>query len=191
VARWRGHIGVQQTWLEHYAELQKVKHLDIIPACSAAVEKEIKRLSDKKHHQVIHDVELDYPVELELINRRVLDYHPIPSHADGKKLPKAFIKWYMEKRIKEWLAAGGLIKWKRNFQYLIKYSKHPVSGGRLFLKAFYWDHWKDLKHLRLEFQRATRAALVIGKWWQFSCFPFRLVTKPPVIKKFYYQTLEI
>jgi hypothetical protein len=59
------------------------------------------------------------------------------------------------------------------------------------LKAFYWDLWKDLKHLRLEFQRATGAALVIGMWWQFARFPFRLVTKPPVIKKFYYQTLEI
>jgi hypothetical protein len=104
-------------------------------------------LSDKKGHQVIHDVELDYPVELELINRRVLDYPPIPSHADGKQLPKAFFKWYLEKRIKEWLAAGGHIQWKRNFQYFIKYSEHPASGGRLFLKAFYWDLWKDLKNL--------------------------------------------
>jgi hypothetical protein len=68
VACWRDHIGVQQTWLEHYAVLQKFKRLDIIPQCSAAVEKEIKRLSDKKGHQVIHDIELDYPVELELIN---------------------------------------------------------------------------------------------------------------------------
>ena len=190
-ARWRDHVGVQQTWLEHHAVLQKFKRPDIIPQCSAAVEKEIKRLSDRKGHQVIHDVELDYPVELELVNRRVLDYRPIPSHADGKQLPKAFIKWYLEKRIKEWLAAGGHIEWKRNFQYFIKYWEHPASGGRLFLKAFYWDLWQDIKHLRLEFQRATGAALVIGKWWQFARFPFRLVTKPPVIKRFYYQTLEV
>jgi hypothetical protein len=119
-AHWRDHVRVQQTWLKHYAILQKFKRLDIIPQCSAAVEKEIKCLSDKKGHQVIHDIKLDYPVELELINHRVLDYHPIPSHADGKQLPKAFIKWYLKKRIKEWLAAGGHIEWKRNFQYFIK-----------------------------------------------------------------------
>jgi hypothetical protein len=82
-------------------------------------------------------IRLDYPVELELINHRVLDYCPIPSHANGKQLPRAFIKWYLEKRIKEWLAAGRHIEWKRNFQYFIKYSEDPMSGGRLFLKAFY------------------------------------------------------
>jgi hypothetical protein len=49
----------------------------------------------------------------------------------------------LEKRIKEWLAAGGHIEWKRNFQYFIKYSEHPASGGRLFLKAFYWNLWKE------------------------------------------------
>ena len=73
-ARRRDHVGVQQTWLEHHTVLQKFKRLDIIPQCSATVEKEIKRLSDKKGQKVIHDVELDYPVELELINHRVLDY---------------------------------------------------------------------------------------------------------------------
>jgi hypothetical protein len=125
---------------------------------------EIKRLSDNKYHQVILNLDLEYPVKLELINKYILDYHPIPSHADGKQLPRPFIMWYLEKRIKEWLAAGGHIELKRNFQFFIKYSKHPASGGRLFLKAFYWELWKDLKHLHLEFQRVTKAALVIGKW---------------------------
>jgi len=46
------------------------------------------------------------------------------------------------------------------------------------LKAFYWDLWQDLAHLRLEYQRATSVVLLIGKWWKFACFPFCLVTKP-------------
>jgi hypothetical protein len=33
-----------------------------------------------------------------------------------------YIKWYLEKRIKDWLAAGGHIEWKKNFQYFMKYS---------------------------------------------------------------------
>jgi hypothetical protein len=49
----------------------------------------------------------------------------------------------------------------------------------------------DLNNLHLEFQKATGAALIIGKWWKFACFPFCPGTKPPVLKKFYYQTVEI
>jgi hypothetical protein len=83
--------------------------------------------------------EFEYPVELELINKKVLDYRPIPSHANGKQFPKPFIKWYLEKRVNEWLAAGGYVEWKTNFQFFIRFSEHPIAGGRLFLKAFYWD----------------------------------------------------
>jgi hypothetical protein len=190
-ARWRDHVGVQEAWLEQHTVLEKFKRPEIIPECSATVEKEIKRLSLVKYHQVIHDVELDYPVELYLVNKRLLDYRPIPSHIDGKQFSKPYIKWYLEKRIKEWLAAGGHIEWKKNFQYFIKYSEHPATGSRLFLKVFYWDLWRDLANLRLEFQRVTGAALVIAKWWQYARFPFRLVTEPPVLRKYYYQTVEV
>ncbi len=69
----------------------------------------------------------------------------------------------LEKRAKEWLAAGGHIKWKMNFQFFIWILEHPIEGGRLFLKAFYWDLWGDLEHIRLEYQRATGVALLIGK----------------------------
>jgi hypothetical protein len=68
--------------------------------------------------------------------------------------------WYLEKRVNEWLAAGGYVEWKTNFQFFIKFLEHPIAGGRL------------------------------GKWWMYARFPFRLDTKPPVLKKYYYQTLE-
>ena len=189
-ARWKDYVGVQDTWLRQNEILERFKRPDEFPRYSAAVEKEIKRLTENKYHQTINEVELEYPDEQELINKKVLDYRPIPSHANGKQFPKPFIKWYLEKRINEWLAAGGYVEWKTNFQFFIKFSEHPIAGGRLFLKAFYWDLWGDLAHVRLEYQRATGAALLIGKWWKYARFPFRLVTKPPVIKKYYYQTLE-
>jgi hypothetical protein len=91
--------------------LEKFKHPDEFPRYSAAVEKEIKRLTENKYHQMINKVELEYPVELELINKKVLNYRPIPSHTNGNQLPKPFIKLYLEKRAKEWLAAGGYVEW--------------------------------------------------------------------------------
>jgi hypothetical protein len=58
---------------------------------------------------MINEVELEYTVELELINKKVLDYRPSPSHANGKQFQNSFIKWYLEKRVNEWLAAGGYV----------------------------------------------------------------------------------
>jgi len=184
------YVGVQDNWLKQNEVLEKFKHPDEFPRYSAAVEKEIKRLIDTKYHHIINEVEIEYPVELDLINKKALDYRPIPSHANGKQFPKPFIKWYLEKRVKKWLAAGGHIKWKMNFQFFIRFLEHPIAGGRLFLKAFYLDLWGDLAHIRLEYQRATGAALLIGKWGKFARFPFRLVTKPPALKKYIYQTLD-
>jgi hypothetical protein len=187
---WRDYIGVQDNWLKQNEVLEKFKHPDKFPRFSAAVEKEIKQLTDTKYHRIINEVEIEYPVELDLINKKVLDYHPIPSHADGKQFPKPFIKWYLEKRAKEWLAARGHVEWKMNFQFFIRFLEHPIAGGRLFLKAFYWDLWGDLAHVCLEYQRATGVALLKEKWWKFARFPFCLVTKPPALKKYYYQTLD-
>jgi hypothetical protein len=189
-ACWRDYVGVQDNWLRQNEILEKFKRPDEFPRYSAAVEKEIKQLTENKYHLTINEVEFEYPVELELINKKVLDYRPIPSHANGKQFPKPFIKWYLEKRVNEWLAAGGYVEWKTNFQFFVRFSEHPFAGGRLFLKAFYWDLWGDLAHVRLEYQRATGAALLIGKWWKYARFPFRLVTKPPALKKYYYQTLD-
>jgi len=110
-ARWRDYVGVQDNWLKQHKVLEKFKRPDVFPIYSAAVEKEIRQLTDTKYHRIINEVEIEYPVELELINnKKVLDYRPIPSHADGKQFPKPFIKWYLEKRAKEWLAAGGHVE---------------------------------------------------------------------------------
>jgi hypothetical protein len=100
-ALWRDYVGVQDNWLKQHAVLEKFKHPDIFPRYSAVVEKEIKWLINTKYHHVINEAEIEYPVELELFNKHVLDYRPIQSHADGKQFPKPFIKWYLEKRVNE------------------------------------------------------------------------------------------
>jgi hypothetical protein len=55
----------------------------------------------------------------------------------------------------------------------------------------YFTHSSTTTYLLLEFQKAAGAALVIEKWWKFAHFPFCLVTKPPELKKFYYQMVEV
>jgi hypothetical protein len=98
-AHWRDYVGVQYSWLKQYEVLEKFKCPDEFPRYSAAIEKEIKRLTENKYHHTINKLEIDYLVKLELINKKVLDYRPIPSHANGKQFPKPFIKWYLEKRV--------------------------------------------------------------------------------------------
>jgi hypothetical protein len=81
-ARWRDYVGVQDNWLKQHKVLEKFKWPDVFPTYSEAVEKEIKRLTNTKYHRIINEVEIKYPVKLELINKKLLDYRPIPSHAN-------------------------------------------------------------------------------------------------------------
>jgi len=59
VARWRDYVGVQDNWLKQNEILQKFKRPDEFPRYSAAVEKEIKQLTENKYHQTINKVELE------------------------------------------------------------------------------------------------------------------------------------
>jgi hypothetical protein len=123
-ARWRDHDRVPEAWLEQHIILKKFRRPSLIPECSLIIEREIMWPTNIKYYQVLHNIEIDYPVELVLVNKRELDYCPIPSHINRKQIPKPFIKQHLE---------------------------NLASGGRLFLKAFYWDLWMDLTNLHLEF----------------------------------------
>jgi hypothetical protein len=63
----------------------------------------------------------------------------------------------------QWLATGAHVEWKTNFQFFIRFLEHPMQEAGSSWKAFYWDLWGDLEHVRLEYQRATGVALLIGK----------------------------
>jgi len=99
-ARWRDYVGVQDNWLKQNKVLERFKHPDKFPRYSAAVEKEIKWLTENNYHHTINKVEIEYSVKLELINKKVLDYRPIPSHTNGKSSQNHLLSgiWRKESR---------------------------------------------------------------------------------------------
>jgi hypothetical protein len=74
------------------------------------------------------------------INRTRQDSRYIPITEDGLVIRKKFLKYYLEQRLEEYLALGGL-------QELIERKTLFIEGYTL-PDPFYWDLWGNLEHLR-------------------------------------------
>ena len=46
-----------------------------------------------------------------LLNLYVDDNSPIPLNSSGIQISVFFIKWYLDQKIKEWIALGGVHDW--------------------------------------------------------------------------------
>jgi hypothetical protein len=74
------------------------------------------------------------------INRTIQDSRYIPTTENGLVIRKKFLKYYLEQRLEEYLALGGL-------QELIERRTLFIQGYKL-PDPFYWDLWGNLEHLR-------------------------------------------
>jgi hypothetical protein len=74
------------------------------------------------------------------INRTIQDSRYIPHTEGGLVIRKKFLKYYLEQRLEEYLALGGL-------QELIERRTLYIEGYKL-PDPFYWDLWGNLEHLR-------------------------------------------
>jgi len=74
------------------------------------------------------------------INRTIQDHRYIPITENGLVIRKKFLKYYLEQRLEEYLALGGL-------QELIE-RKTLFKEGYKLPEPFYWDLWGNLEHLR-------------------------------------------
>ncbi len=119
------------------------------------------------HNNTIDTVELIlHPVE-EYFRSYLKDSRPIPCY---KRIDSAdphfefievgFIQWYLNKRIQEWIAFGGERLHKTGLQNARR------TGKRAFLREFYWDLWKDIKHLREEALEAKASATYLQVLWK-------------------------
>jgi hypothetical protein len=74
------------------------------------------------------------------INSTIQDNRYIPITENGLVIRKRFLKYYLEQRLEEYLALGGL-------QELIR-RKSLIKEGYKLPEPFYWDLWGNLGHLR-------------------------------------------
>jgi len=56
----------------------------------------------------------------------------------GKQISAFFTKWYLDQKIKEWIALGGVRDWFDGLEVC----EH--GGGPKHIRMFYWDLWADI-----------------------------------------------
>jgi len=78
------------------------------------------------------------------LNNTLQDSRNIPITEEGLVIKKVFLKYYLEQRLGEYLALGGL-------KELIE--REPlIEAGHKLPDPFYWDLWGNLDHLREEYK---------------------------------------
>jgi hypothetical protein len=170
--KWRDWVGTRRLWLEqHYLLNKTFKKGEKQPKYAKHIQYALETARKKEDYKNIHDeLVLTYPIKLPLINKQLYDWRPIPTDIDEKPIDEGFLKFYLARRIVEWLAAGGLVEWRKNWEYFVRYTEHPIDGCRKFIKPFYWDLWGDLDHLRWEYLQFQTSAREVQLWWRSHLF---------------------
>jgi len=78
------------------------------------------------------------------INETLQDFRLIPLTEAGEPISKRFIKQYLQERLQEYLALGGL-------KELID-RRALIPANQKLPALFYWDLWGNLEHLRNTYQ---------------------------------------
>ena len=78
------------------------------------------------------------------INTHLQDSRLIPVTQTGDTISRDFLKHYLEERLKEYLALGGLKE--------LLDRKSLLQVGHKLPAPFYWDLWGNLNHLRETYQ---------------------------------------
>jgi hypothetical protein len=78
------------------------------------------------------------------INKTLQDSRLIPLTEEGEPISKRFIKQYLQERLQEYLALGGLKELIDRRALILANQKLPAP--------FYWDLWGNLEHLRNAYQ---------------------------------------
>jgi hypothetical protein len=79
-----------------------------------------------------------------LLNPYVNDDRPIPSNSSGIQISVFFTKWYLDQKIKEWIALGGVRDWFDGLEVCER------GRGPKHIRIFYWDLWADIATFREE-----------------------------------------
>jgi hypothetical protein len=91
---------------------------------------------------LIESIVLDIPVgpNYKYLNKTIKDSSYFPTTESGQVIKKKYLKVYLEERLAEYLALGGVNE-------LIQ--RAPlVEAGQKLPDPFYWDLWANLEHLR-------------------------------------------
>jgi hypothetical protein len=144
-----------EIWFNYFSiESNQVKAKELLDPFRKENQKEFDFLLEEEYNLVhpitslISSVEFNTPTGNPFsnltINSTLQDSRYIPITESGQVIRKRFIKHYMEQRLVEYLALGGL-------KELV--DREPlIKAGHKLADPFYWDFWGNLEHLREAYQ---------------------------------------
>jgi len=139
------------TWFNYFSiESNQVQAKELLAPFRKESQKEFDILLEQEYDWVYPNTSSISTIEFDptrgsiykdlYINRTIQDSRYIPTTEGGLVIRKRFLKYYLEKRLEEYLALGGL-------QELIERRTLFIQGYKL-PDPFYWDLWGNLEHLR-------------------------------------------
>jgi hypothetical protein len=144
-----------ETWLNYFSiESNQIKAKELLDPFRKEKQKEFDFLLQEKYNLVfptasrISSVRFTVPSgdpfeDLE-INETLPDSRLIPLTEAGEPIRKSNIRKYLEERLQEYLALGGLKELIDRRALILANQKLPAP--------FYWDLWGNLEHLRNAYQ---------------------------------------
>jgi hypothetical protein len=144
-----------ETWFNYFSiESNQIKAKEHLDPFRKENQKEFDLLLQEEYNLVfptasrISSVQFNMPSgdpfeDLE-INDSLQDSRLIPVTQAGEPIRKRFIKQYLEERLREYLALGGLKELIDRQPLILANQKRPAP--------FYWDLWGNLEHLREAYQ---------------------------------------
>jgi hypothetical protein len=137
-----------ETWFNYFSiESNQIKAKELLDPFRKEKQKEFDFLLQEEYN-LISSVRLSVPLgdpfkDLE-INETLQDSRLIPLTEAGEHISKRFIKQYLQERLQEYLALGGLKELIDRRALILANQKLPAP--------FYWDLWGNLEHLRNAYQ---------------------------------------
>jgi len=144
-----------ETWFNYFSiESNQIKAKELLDPFRKEKQKEFDFLLQEEYNLVfptasrINSVRFNTPSgdpfeDLE-INDTLQDSRLIPVTQAGEPIRKRFIKQYLEDRLREYLALGGLKELIDRKPLILANQKLPAP--------FYWDLWGNLEHLSEAYQ---------------------------------------
>jgi hypothetical protein len=140
-----------EIWFNYFSiESNQVKAKELLDPLRKENQKEFDPLLEEEYNLVYPTTSLISSIEFSTptgdpfsnldINSTLQDSRYIPITESGEVIRKRFIKHYLEQRLVEYLALGGL-------KELVD-RKPLIQAGQKLPDPFYWDLWGNLEHLR-------------------------------------------
>jgi hypothetical protein len=141
---WHNYLDRHQTRLEGVDILGRFKKECKVPDKDLPYQVQFDLNSVPPQTKYINTIQFEIPTGYPFgtLNDTLEDLRPRPVTEEGTPIRKEYLKWYLQERLREYLALGG--------------TKELVEREELILnsdlpRAFYWDLWADIETVRLRY----------------------------------------